>query len=65
MAVSSYIRQLSKISSCSRLSTRSLTTKNEQIAKFLNTRHLKLQNGEKSPLLFSPQEYERRLANLR
>jgi len=50
----------------SSLPTRSLASKNtEQIERFLNVRHLRLQNGEKAPLLFSPQEYERRLVNLR
>ena len=40
--------------------------KNDEILQnFLNTKHLRFRNGEKAPMLFSDQEYERRLANLR
>jgi len=37
----------------------------ERTKKFLSTRHLQYQNGEKSPLLFTTEEYDRRLKNLR
>jgi len=47
------------------INRRGFASKAEQQEKFLNTRHLRLQNGEKAPLLFSPGEYERRLTNLR
>jgi len=42
-----------------------LASKSERLDQFLNIRHLRLQNGEKAPLLFSTQEYDRRLASLR
>ena len=32
---------------------------------FLNTRHLRFQNGAKAPRLFSDKEFDRRLTNLR
>ena len=39
---------------------------NSQILQnFLNTRHLRFQNGEKAPRLFSDKEFDRRLTNLR
>ena len=40
--------------------------KNSQILRdFLNTRHLRFQNGEKAPRLFSDKEFDRRLSKLR
>ena len=48
--------------------TRNFSTKgqNDKILKdFLDTRFLQFQNGEKAPMLFSNQEYDRRLSNLR
>jgi len=39
--------------------------KDKILTDFLNTRHLRFQNGEKAPLLFSNQEFDRRLTNLR
>lgn len=60
------LRNLGRCSSSRIVSNRrGFASKAEQQEKFLNTRHLRLQNGEKAPLLFSPGEYERRLTNLR
>ena len=60
------LKNLARCSSSRIVSNRrGFASKAEQQEKFLNTRHLRLQNGEKAPLLFSPGEYERRLTNLR
>ena len=39
--------------------------KDEILTNFLNTKHLKFENGEKAQRLFSNNEFDRRLANLR
>lgn len=39
--------------------------KDKILSDFLNTKHLKFENGEKAPRLFSDKEFDRRLANLR
>ena len=39
--------------------------KDEILSNFLNTKHLKFENGEKAQRLFTDKEFDRRLANLR
>ena len=39
--------------------------KDEILSNFLNTKHLKFENGQKAQRLFSDKEFDRRLANLR